>query len=774
MSKLSRDEALSLARRALPHFSLSADSEISFVKHRENVVFRVADRQASFALRIHRHGHRSDEQVRTENAYVVALHETGFAVPDVVRSQDGELFALVPDDRGTAHQVDLQRWVEDSSPLGDADDALVGLDNPDVQVFVQLGDLCGRFHRVSREVGRIPGYSRDAWDAEGLVGPSPLWGDPRGLADSAADRTLIDATMASLRQVLADLGTGPEVYGVVHSDFSPENVLTSKAGLTLIDFDDFGEGWWLFDIATVLFWYHRHPRGLEYKDALLAAYEKHMDIPAAARAALDAFVLARGLTYLGWAADRPEVDTSAFLRAEALPAVLELCRTFNTTHSPLEGNTMSDSDLDLLARRARTLGPYSPLFYDRPRHFVAGEGVWLTDADGQRYLDAYNNVPQVGHANRRVADAVAEQLRTYNLHTRYLSEPVVDYAEELLATFGGQLDRVYLTNSGSEANELALRIARHRTGRRGVIVTDHSYHGNTISLAALTTGLQVSEPLGDHVRTITVPDLDAAHGTHPDHLLAESLAQVDAAISALQADGHGLAALLIEPAFSTEGLPRLPERYLAGLVERVHAAGGLVISDEVQVGLGRLGDVWWGHQATGIDPDLVTLGKPLGNGYPMGGVVTSEAVLNDFSSANLYFNTFAGTPAAAAAGLAVLREVKDRDLVARTGDLGRLVAERLGSIAAKHATVAAAKGRGLFFGLALVDVDGKPNGPLAKAVVEALLGENILISRIGPHENVLKIRPPLVIEKHELEQVLDALDTALHAAAGAAAERARA
>lgn len=770
MPNLSREDALALARRALPSFGIGADAAIDFVKHRENVVFRVSDDQGSYALRIHRHGHRTDAEVRTENAYMVALREAGLSVPEVVPSLAGELFAMVPDAHGVGHHVDVQRWVEDSAPLGDVGDAWQGQDAPEVQAFAQLGELCAGLHIASRRLGLIPGYSRQAWDADGLAGQAPLWGDPRRLATTEADRAVIEEALSGIRATLTNLGAGPDVYGVIHSDFTPENVLTAHGRLTLIDFDDLGEGWWLFDLATVLFWYHRHPRAREYRNALLGAYERHSAIPEQAREALDALILARGLTYLGWAADRPEEDTSAFLRAEVLPVVLDLCRQFNNSATP-QGDPVPDRDQLLLARRAKTIGPYSPLFYDRPRHFVASEGVWLTDADGHRYLDAYNNVPQVGHANPRVADAVWAQMRTYNVHTRYLSEPVVDYAERLLATFDEPLDRVYFTNSGSEANELALRIARHRTGCRGIIVTDHSYHGNTIALASLTTGLPVSEPFGEHVRAVRIPDLDDPRSTDPDVLLAAAFAEIDAAIASLQQEGHGMAALLIEPAFTTEGLPRLPEGYLAGLVQRVQAAGGLVISDEVQVGLGRLGDVWWGHQATSIKPDLVTLGKPLGNGYPLGGVVTTKAILEDFSSANLYFNTFAGTPAAAAAGHAVLKEIQDRDLIARTGDLGRHVAERLGALVADHRNVAA-KGRGLFFGLALVDNHGQPDGALAKRIVEALLREHILISRIGPHENVLKIRPPLVVEKDELDRVIDALDAALLAETHSLAGRA--
>lgn len=416
---------------------------------------------------------------------------------------------------------------------------------------------------------------------------------------------------------------------------------------------------------------------------------------------------------------------------------------------------------DLLMRRNKTLGPYSPLFYEQPRHFVASEGVWITDAKGDRYLDAYNNVPHVGHANPRVAGAIHDALRTYNIHTRYLSEPIVDYAEQLLATFDHPLDRVYFTNSGSESNELALRIARQYTGNRGVIVTDHSYHGNTISLAELTTGLRVAEVRGDHVRSIHVPDLSENIDQTPEEILRSAFAQINEAIRSLDEAGYGVAALLIEPLFSTEGMPSIPAGYLSGLIERVRAAGGVVISDEVQAGLGRLGDSWWAHQATGFTPEFVTLGKPLGNGYPLGGVITTAEILEHFSSQNEYFNTFAGTPAAAAAGSAVLAEIQDRNLIQHVGTLGRYVNGRLQEMVQHHPHVASAKGRGLFFGLTLVDGNGKPDAELAKRIVENLAAQRILISKIGPHDNILKIRPPVVISQQELALLLDGLHDAL-------------
>lgn len=425
-----------------------------------------------------------------------------------------------------------------------------------------------------------------------------------------------------------------------------------------------------------------------------------------------------------------------------------------------------EHDSLLIDRRNRTIGRHSPLFYSQPLHFVRGDGVWLTDVHGDRYLDAYNNVPHVGHANPRVAEAVSQQLHTYNAHTRYLSEPVVDYAEQLLSTFRAPLDRVYFTNSGSESNELALRIARHHTGNTGVIVTDHSYHGNTITLASLTTGLQVSEPRGRNIRTIHVPDLHENGGQDAGRLLSTAWTELDEAISSLQDEGFGVAALLVEPIFSTEGLPAVPEGYFAGMMDRVSAAGGLIISDEVQAGLGRLGYEWWAHQVIGFSPDLVTLGKPLGNGYPLGGVVTTESLLEDFSAQNEYFNTFAGTPAAMRAGSAVLAEIRDRGLLQRAGDLGQHVSNRLREMVDRHPRAGSVRGRGLFFGLALVDELGRPDPGLTGRVVESLVQQRILISRIGPQGNVLKIRPPAVIAPEELDIVLDALDEALDTEGG--------
>ena len=416
---------------------------------------------------------------------------------------------------------------------------------------------------------------------------------------------------------------------------------------------------------------------------------------------------------------------------------------------------------DLLERRFATIGRHSPLFYDQPVHLVSGSGVWLTDVDGRRYLDAYNNVPHVGHAHPRVVDALCRQAATLNIHTRYLDERVVEYAEELLGRFEQELDRVVFANSGSEANELAFRVALQHTGARGILVTDYSYHGNTSLLAGVTTGLKTHEGLAPHVRAFPVPDLDAAvsDGRDPAVVRDEALGHVDNAIDQLQGSGFGVAAVILESIFSTEGLPRVPAGFVEGVAARVRAAGGLVIGDEVQAGLGRTGSTFWGYQRYDLVPDLVTLGKPLGNGHPLAATVTTAALLEEFGARNEFFNTFAGNPVSSAVGLEVLRIIDDEGLFARSARLGSVIRHDLTELTARHERLGAVKGDGLFFGFSVFEdaSHGRPDSAATRRLVEEVKRRGVLLSRIGPAGAVLKIRPPLALQDQDVPTLTGAL-----------------
>ena len=415
---------------------------------------------------------------------------------------------------------------------------------------------------------------------------------------------------------------------------------------------------------------------------------------------------------------------------------------------------------DLLQRRYAVIGQHSPLFYDKPLHLVRGEGVWVEDVDGRRYLDVYNNVPHVGHCHPHVVDALCKQAARLNIHTRYLHENIVEYAERLTATLHRDLSVAMLTCTGSEANELALRIARFVTGGEGIIVSNFSYHGNTASLAAATTGLPAPEALGRHVRAVPIPDLhhsDASHET-----LAQDYAQrVLDAVNSLKEAGIKPAAILFDTIFSTEGLPALPKGYFEKAIAHVRDAGGLFIADEVQPGLGRMGDHLWGHQAFDLVPDFVTMGKSLGNGHPLAALVTKADYLNAFAERALYFNTFAGNPVSSAVGSAVLDVIENEKLMSNANRVGAYLQEKLSRLAQRHDIIASVRGKGLFFGLELLNASGEPATKETSRLINLMRDRGVLISKIGPHNNILKMRPPLPFTLENADLLLSTLDDAL-------------
>ncbi|MCK1297395.1 aminotransferase class III-fold pyridoxal phosphate-dependent enzyme [Bradyrhizobium sp. 24] len=416
-------------------------------------------------------------------------------------------------------------------------------------------------------------------------------------------------------------------------------------------------------------------------------------------------------------------------------------------------------DMALLARRHRALGRHSPLMYDRPLHLVRGKGVWVEDVHGRRYLDAYNNVPHVGHCHPDVVEAICRQSDTLNIHTRYLHDSVVQYAERLTATSDPSLSVAMLTCTGTEANELALRIARFASGGTGMIVSSFSYHGNSATLAAVTTALPAPEAFAPHARSVAIPDLNHSQ-RHPAQLAQDYADKVAEAVRSLKAAGIKPAAILFDPIFSTEGLPKLPKGFLEQAVAHVREAGGLFIADEVQGGLGRTGDHMWSHQAYGIVPDLVTLGKPLGNGHPLAGVITRPDLLEAFASSALYFNTFAGNPVSAAAGLAVLDVIEREKLVENANLVGAFLQKGLVRLAGKHQLIGSVRGSGLFFGLELL-LDRRPAAHETKRLVNVMRENGVLINRIGPHDNILKMRPPMPFSIANAELLLSTLDNAL-------------
>lgn len=419
------------------------------------------------------------------------------------------------------------------------------------------------------------------------------------------------------------------------------------------------------------------------------------------------------------------------------------------------------SNNNLLARRYAVLGKHSPLFYDQPLELVRGEGVWVYDADGKRYLDVYNNVPHVGHCHPRVVEALHAQASTLNTHTRYLHDNVVSYAERLTAKFDDSLSMAMFTCTGSEANELALRMARHHTGGQGIIVTDCAYHGNTEAVAELGTAFMPEASTSKRVRSIPIPDsYRGLEGVAAEGLADAYADAVKAAIDGFIADGIGFAGMLICPDFANEGLLNVPAGFITKAMAHVRAAGGLYIADEVQGGFGRTGKYWWSHEWEGVIPDIVTLGKPMGNGHPIAGVVARADLIDEFGEWAMYFNTFAGNPVSCAVGMTVLDILEQEQLLDNAVQVGAYIAEGLRELQGRYDIIGDVRDKGMFFGMELVQ-DRATKAPAtdeSQRLINAMCERGVLISRIGRFDNILKLRPPMPFNRDNAQQLLSTLD----------------
>jgi 4-aminobutyrate aminotransferase-like enzyme len=422
------------------------------------------------------------------------------------------------------------------------------------------------------------------------------------------------------------------------------------------------------------------------------------------------------------------------------------------------------SNQELIRRRDRVMGPAYRLFYDEPVHLVRGKGVWLVDDEGRKYLDCYNNVASVGHCHPRVVEALKRQASTLNTHTRYLHENVVEYAERLTGTLPGDLSVCMPVCTGTEANELAFRIARAVTGNRGTIVTGSAYHGNSYVINELST---MEYPASERPRYLEVVEAPCIYRGR--YRAGET--QIGAAYAALVGEGiDRLAGRQYQPAlficdniFSSNGVLTPPPEYLQESYRRVRAAGGLAVADEVQSGLCRLGDHMWGFMDPAVVPDIVTMGKPMGDGHPLAAVVTTPGIAEKFARKYDYFNTFGGNPVSAAVGLAVLDVIEEEQILQNVKSVGDYLGSGLRTLAQQHEVIGDVRGKGLFWGVELVrNPDTRePADTEARKAAEHLRHNGILLGVSGPGKNVIKIRPPLVFSRENADQLLEGLKLAL-------------
>ena len=560
---------------------------------------------------------------------------------------------------------------------------------------------------------------------------------------------------------------------VIHGDMSLDNVLLGDdlrlSGI--VDFGDMTHAPLVCDLAVaVADVLHGREDAIEAAGALIGGYVSVTpleDEEAGLLADLVAARLATEITVTAWRqqlypdnvayAASGEPGARAFLDAIEAMGIDAVARRFREACRRLPYRRSATSDL--LERRRRVL-PRSPLFYEHPVHLVRGEGVWLFDPNDLRYLDCYNNVPVVGHSHPRVVQAVTQQQRLLATHSRYLHEAIVELAERLQATLPPELDAVLVVNSGSEANDLAWRIARAATGRSGAVVTACAYHGLTEATHALSPEEWAKGEQPAHVATIPAPDgYRGPYRREQDGWAHRYAAHIDEAARTL--GDHGLAAVYLDPAFTADGILSPPPTYLREAARRARALGGLVVADEVQAGHGRSGTHLWSFQASGIEPDMVVMGKPMGNGFPVAALVVRSQLLRAIPEEVELFSTFGGNPVACAAALAVLAIIEDEGLVANAAKVGSYLRQGLLTLAERHPLIGDVRGEGLLLGVELVDEARGPAAGQARKVTEAMRERGILLSATGPAGNVLKIRPPLVFQREHADRLLQVLDEIL-------------
>ena len=406
--------------------------------------------------------------------------------------------------------------------------------------------------------------------------------------------------------------------------------------------------------------------------------------------------------------------------------------------------------------RKKHLGPSFSISYNEPLHIVRGEGQYLFDAEGKRYLDAVNNIQHVGHCHPKVVNAAQKQYEKLNTNTRYLDETIVSYAKDLTNKLPDGLDVCFFTNSGSEANDLALRMARHYTQSKETIVLDAAYHGNLSSLIEISPYKHDGPGgAGAPVYVNTIPMPDSYRGKYRGNNATDGYVdEVEKAIKHIQKNGNNLPVFIVESLMGCGGQLVLPNGFLKRSFELVREAGGICIADEVQIGFGRMGSHFWGFETCHVIPDIVTMGKSMGNGHPLSAVVTTHEIAETFNNGMEYFNSFGGNPVSCAVGHAVLNVIEEEGLQQNAHDVGNYLINQLSKI--DNSLIGQVRGQGLFIGIELVkDKDVlTPASNEADEIVNAMKESGILMSTDGPDHNVLKIKPPIIFTRENADELV--------------------
>lgn len=699
------------------------------------------------------------------------------AGPQLIDAIDGNDTVAVDGSDGSCHRVRLMRFVPGI--------AMAQLQAPNSALWQQLGRWLGQLDDALTGLDAPVLHRPFPWRLEeGLEVVqryAPLIADAEHRRDVQELVRRADVATAASRATLR--------RGAIHNDANDHNVIVTPGSdaddpeiVGVIDFGDMVVSWVVAEVAiAAAYAMLSAPEPLDALAGIVSGFDETYPLR---RDELDA-VYGLACLRLGVSAamaaqqrtqrpDDPYLEISQGPIAATVPKLLQrpMALGRQVALDAASGGwepSESRSTAWVAAQRRRQTGKSLSVGYRRPLHLQRGFMQYLYDTEGRRYLDAYNNVPHVGHCHPRVVDAAVSQQRRLNTNTRYLYDALPRYTERLVATLPSSLQVCFILNSATEANELALRLARTMTGQRDTIVLDAAYHGHTTSLIDISPykhGGPGGQGAPSWVSVAALPDLfRGQHRAADPQAAARYAASVGECLDTIAAAGRGPAAFIAETCPSVGGQIVLPPGYLPDVYRRVRAAGGVCIADEVQTGFGRLGDCTYAFQEHGVTPDIVVLGKPIGNGHPLAAVVTTLEIADAFANGMEFFSTFGGNPVSCEVGLAVLDVLRDEALADSAVRVGSTLRLGLQALSQHDAGLADVRGRGLFLGAELVrDRESlRPDAARAAAVSNAMRDAGVLIGVDGPDHNVLKIRPPMQFDDHDAEHLLDVLHDALAA-----------
>ena len=744
--RFSTDDAVRLAQE---YYGLRASAEALPSERDQNFLMR-HDAGRQFVLKI-ANSEEALEILDLQNKVLtfLASQETGLGWPAVAPTSSGNLVVPVGCDDGPAYFMRMLTWVEGVcfARVPHTPQLLASLGEALAQTDLALG---GFEHPAAHR---------------------PMHWDLRQAAMARAHLELLPESRRHLVEPIfaawdaIDWSKLP--FSIIHGDANDYNILVDEAGArvtTILDFGDMTHTATVCDLAIALAYVMLVKQDpIASAAQVVAAYHRVRPLTVAELDAvytLAATRLAMSVCYCAF--QSRQAPENEYLNISNRPAweVLEALSAMPSGWADDVFRRACDHDRsgELLAQRKQHLGPSLSISYREPLHIVRGWRQHLYDASGRAYLDCVNNVAHVGHCHPAVVEATCRQAALLNTNTRYLHEELAEYIARLSATLPDRLSVVYLVCSGSEANELALRLARAHTGRDGVIVVETAYHGNTNALIDISP-YKFDGPGGrgrrPHVRVVPMPNV--YRGMHREADSGPRYAQYVAQAA------DGVAAFFCESALSCAGQVMLPAGYLLEAYRAVRAAGGVCVADEVQTGFGRAGSHFWSFAEQGVVPDIVTMGKPIGNGHPMGAVVTTPEIAASFANGMEYFNTFGGNPVSCAVGMAVLDVIEREGLQENARDVGEYLVAGLWELASRHEWIGDVRGQGLFVGFELVRdrVTLEPAADEASEIVNRAKDLGILLSTDGPLHNVIKIKPPIVFSRRDADFLVGRLDTVL-------------